>query len=130
MPELIKLSATFSVVPSKVYNAWLNTEEHSSMKGEKATASPKVGGKFTAWDNYIYGKNIDLKKNKRIIQTWRGTDFPAGADDSILIIRFDKSGNGTKITLIHSEIPDGMGKNYAEGWREYYFKPMKKYFGK
>jgi len=98
------------------------------MTGSKATASVKIGGKFTAWDKYISGKNIELVKNKRITQTWRGTDFPSVAIDSILIVRLDQTETGTKVTLTHAEIPDGTGKSYAKGWKDFYFKPMKKYF--
>jgi len=25
-------------------------------------------------------------------------------------------------------IPDGQGENYKQGWKDFYFKPMKKYF--
>ncbi len=35
---------------------------------------------------------------------------------------------GTRVTLLHSDIPDGQGKKYEEGWQESYFEPMKEYF--
>jgi activator of HSP90 ATPase len=36
--------------------------------------------------------------------------------------------NGTRVTIIHSEIPAGQGEGYKKGWKDFYFKPMKKYF--
>ena len=36
----------------------------------------------------------------------------------------------TKLTIIHTSIPDGQGEGYRQGWLDYYFKPMKEYFGK
>ena len=128
MPETIKVSATFRVSAKRIYDAWLNSKEHSAMTGGKATSSTKIGGKFTVWDGYISGKNIELVKNKRIVQTWRGTDFPKESIDSILIIHLDETENGTTVTLTHTEIPEGMGKSYAKGWKDFYFNPMKKYF--
>ena len=130
MSETIKVAAAIPAEPSKIYDAWLNSRKHSSMTGGEAKASAMIGGRFTAWDKYISGKNIDLVKNKRIVQTWRGTDFPPGSNDSILIVRFEKVESGTKVFIVHSEIPDGMGKSYKDGWRDFYFKPMKKYFSK
>jgi activator of HSP90 ATPase len=34
----------------------------------------------------------------------------------------------TKITLIHTNLPKGTASSYKDGWKEYYFEPMKKYF--
>jgi hypothetical protein len=36
---------------------------------------------------------------------------------------------GTKITLLHTRIPDGPNE-YRRGWLDYYFAPMKDYFAK
>jgi len=32
------------------------------------------------------------------------------------------------MTVIHSDIPDGQGDDYRQGWIDYYFEPMKEYF--
>jgi activator of HSP90 ATPase len=124
----IKVSATFSVSPKRLYSAWLNSKEHGAMTGEKATASNKVGGKYTAGSGYISGRNLELVPNKRILQSWRSTEFPAGHLDSHLLIKLDEVKDGTKLTLVHSEIPDGQSAAYKKGWIDFYFKPMKRYF--
>ncbi len=36
---------------------------------------------------------------------------------------------GTKLTLLHTSVPDGQ-TGYQDGWRESYFEPMKAYFAK
>lgn len=130
MSESIKLTTSFSVKPKVIYNAWLNSKEHTAMTGGKATASNKVGGNYTAWDKYIKGKNLELVKNKRILQSWRSAEFPKDSLNSFLLIKLDETHSGTKLTLIHSEIPDGQGKSYKSGWVEHYFNPMKEYFNK
>jgi len=38
------------------------------------------------------------------------------------------SQNGTRLTLIHNNLPDGQSEQYKEGWIEYYFKPFQRYF--
>lgn len=130
MSESLKLTTTFSVKPKLIYKAWLDSKEHTAMTGGKATASTKVGGSFTAWDGYIKGKNLDLVKNTRILQSWRSAEFPQDCINSLLLIKLDETASGTKLTLVHFEIPNGQGKSYKSGWVEHYFNPMKEYFSK
>lgn len=128
MPEAIKVSATISVGMKRLYEAWLDSMEHSAFTGGEALIDPIVGGRFTAWDGYIEGTTLELKPNKRIVQSWRTSDFPKGAPDSKLEILFESAKTGTKMTFIHTEIPNGQGKNYKDGWKDFYFTPMKAYF--
>ncbi len=130
MKNNIKISTTLPVSPEIVYKAWLNSKEHSAFTGNKAKATIKVGGSFSAWDNYISGKNLELEPFKRIVQSWRSTDFPNSSEDSRLELIFEKTSGGTKLTLIHSNIPEGQADSYKKGWKEFYFTPMKKYFEK
>ncbi|HMU41746.1 MAG TPA: SRPBCC family protein [Ignavibacteriaceae bacterium] len=128
MEKTIKISATFNTSLKTIYEAWLDSEKHSAFTGGKAKINPKVGGKFKVWDGYISGRNLELEPYKRIVQSWRTTEFPDDAPDSLLEIFFSKNPRGTMLTLIHSKIPDGQSDNYKNGWKEFYFKPMKKYF--
>ncbi|MHB8878583.1 MAG: SRPBCC domain-containing protein [Myxococcaceae bacterium] len=116
--------------PERIYNAWLDGDEHGRFTGGGATVDPMVGGSFTAWDGYIVGKNLVLEPHRRIVQSWRSTDFPEGAPDSKLELLLDEEGNGTRITLRHSNLPEGQGKGYQDGWSEHYFVPMTRYFAK
>jgi len=128
MTESIKLSATLDATPQWVYEAWLSSKEHSSFTASKALIDPKVGGRFSAWDDYISGTTVALEPYRRIVQKWRTTEFPTGAPDSRLEVLLEETGGGTRITLVHNEIPEGQGQQYKDGWRDFYFKPMKKYF--
>jgi hypothetical protein len=33
-------------------------------------------------------------------------------------------------SIIHSNMPEGQGENYKQGWKDFYFKPMKKFYNK
>jgi len=89
-----------------------------------------VGGKFSAWDGYIFGTTLELTRNERILQAWRTTEFPGGSPDSRLEIIFEKVKGGTKITLAHSKMPEDQLDDYKQGWKDFYFKPMREYFEK
>lgn len=127
--ESLKMSVTLPVKADKLYKAWLTSKEHAAFTGGAAKVSSKVGGKFTAWDGYISGKNTELKANKKIVQTWRTSEFPENAPDSILEIDFEEKNGKTKLNLYHYNLQKGDAKKYRDGWRDYYFEPMKQYFG-
>jgi hypothetical protein len=101
------------------------------MTGTKAKASPKVGAKYTATDDYIWGTNLELVPGKKIVQSWRSTDFVDGENDSVITVTLEPVAGGTMLTLQHSDIPDTQADGgYEQGWFDYYFEPMKSYFGK
>jgi activator of HSP90 ATPase len=128
MLESFEISAVLSATPKRLYEAWLSSKEHTAMTGGQASIEPQVGGKHYEWDGYIRGVNLELEPYKRIIQSWRSDEFPEGSQDSRLEVRFETIKGGTKLTLIHSDIPEGQGDSYKSGWDENYFQPMKKYF--
>lgn len=129
MKESIELRHVFKAKSKEIYDAWLDSIQHSKMTGGLAKCSNKIGGAFTAWDGYIEGKNIDLKPNEEIIQNWRTSEFDDNDEDSKLVIRLKELENGTELVLIHSNIPEGQTQ-YREGWLEHYFTPMENYFEK
>ena len=99
------------------------------MTGSPASISAVVGEEFTAWDGYILGKNLELEPGKRIVQTWRTTEFSADEPDSRIEITFESHGNQTKLVLKHTGLPPHGGQ-YEQGWVESYFDPMKEYFSR
>jgi activator of HSP90 ATPase len=128
MVESFKISEIIKTEPEELYLAWLNSKKHAAFTGASAKISPKVGGSFSAWDGYIFGKNLKLEPPKKIVQAWRTTEFDKSDPDSKLEITFTKARGGTKITFTHSNIPDGQSDEYKQGWKDYYFTPMKKFF--
>ncbi len=130
MADRIEVSEVFPVKQKSLYEAWLDSEKHSAFTGSPAVIDRRVGGTFTAWDGYISGTTIAVEPFGRIVQTWRTTEFPDDAPDSEIEVLFDEVADGTKITLIHTNIPDGQGEAYRQGWIDFYFTPMKEYFSK
>jgi len=126
--ESLKVSVTLPTTPQRIYEAWLNSKEHSAFTGGRARGSGKVGGALSAWDGYIRGKNLTLEPYRRIVQSWRSSEFPEDSEDSRLEVVLEEAEKGTRLTLIHTNIPDGQGEMYKEGWRDNYFQPMKRYF--
>ena len=116
--------------PDKVYEAFVDGKNHSAFTGSRATCDPKVGGKFTAWDGYISGKNLQLEKGKKIVQEWITTEWPKGYRPSKLELSFEKAENGTEILMIHSGVPAEQAAEIEQGWIDFYWQPLKEYFKK
>jgi len=113
----------------KIYESWLSNEGHTNMTGGAATISDEIGSNFTAWDGYIEGKNIDLEPYKRILQSWRTSQFEEHEGDSQVEILLNEIDGLTELTLIHSNVPES-GEHYKKGWNIHYFQPMNDYFSK
>jgi len=128
MADSFEVSETIPASPDRIYRAWLDGAEHGAMTGGDANADANIGSSFDAWDGYISGTNLELEPGRRIVQAWRTRDFPEGAPDSRLEIELTPDGEGTRIMLRHTDLPDGQGADYEEGWREHYFIPMRAYF--
>jgi activator of HSP90 ATPase len=126
--ESFVIQATIPGNPEVIYKAWLDSHLHSEMTDADAEIDPGVSGNFSIWNGYITGTTIELVKNKMIVQRWRTTDFPSGSDHSVIEVHLSEVPKGTKLRLNHYNIPDGQGQDYKKGWKEYYFKPMKRYF--
>jgi len=128
--ETIRQKVLIPAAPSEVYEAFIDAKKHSKFTGSKATIDPKVGGEFTAWDGYITGKNLELQDGKRIVQEWITTEWPRGYPPSRLELTFTKAKTGTEISMIHSDVPAEQSDDVAQGWTEFYWEPLKKYFKK
>ena len=121
------LKETFQASAKKLYNTWLTSDGHTKMTGGEATISSEIGKSYSAWDGYISGKNITLEENKRIIQSWRSTQFEENEQDSQIELVLAEDNGTTELTLIHTNVPES-GEHYKKGWEEHYFQPMKVFF--
>jgi uncharacterized protein YndB with AHSA1/START domain len=123
------LTALIPATPQAIYDAWLDSRGHTKMTGGKAEMSAKVGDSVTAWDGYISGKNLELVPHARIVQSWRTTRFTETDADSRIVVTLTPVAGGTRLTLEHSNVPDGQTSYEMGGWQSHYFEPMGKYFG-
>ena len=83
----------------------MDSKKHGEFTGDKAKIDPKVGGKFSAWDGYILGKTLELEPFKRIVQSWRTTEFPKDAPDSKLEVLLETEGKGARVHVDPYQYP-------------------------
>ena len=117
---------SFAAAPEKIYAALLDSEQHSAFTGAPAHVEPRVGSKFNAWDGYIHGVIMELDAPRRIVQSWRATDFPQGHPVSRLELSLESDGEGgTTLELNHSGLPAATVEGYDKGWHDFYWQPLR-----
>ena len=75
--KTVKQTVTFKAQRHEVYEALMDSKKHAKFTGDKATISRKVGGKFSVFDGYGEGTNIELIPDSKIVQNWRAGDCRA-----------------------------------------------------
>ena len=109
----------------KIFDALTNPQIIEIWSGAKAKMSAKKGAKFELWGGDMFGKNLEVIKNKKLVQEWCTSSFKSKAT-------FIITGKGKKceVELIHENVPAKSLKNYSDGWKDYYLGPMQQMFKK
>ncbi len=120
----VKQTVTFKASAHDIYEALMDSEKHSQFTGDVADISRKVGGKFTTFDGYAEGKNVELMPDKKITQTWRASDWPEGHYSRVTFSLKETDGK-TRLTFTQTGVPVDQYDDISQGWRDYYWTPMK-----
>jgi activator of HSP90 ATPase len=126
--DQFELSDVIAADPQTIYDAWMSSAGHSAMTGSPAVVDPEIGGAFEAWDGYITGRTLALEPGRRIVQSWRTSEFSEGEGDSQIDVELEPDDRGTKLTIRHTGVPDGHFSYDRDDWDERYFEPMRRYF--
>ncbi|MEW5798366.1 MAG: SRPBCC family protein [Bacteroidota bacterium] len=122
--KTLRQKVVFASDPHKVYELLMDAKQHARFTGGKAAISRNVGGKFSVFDGYATGKNIELIQDKKIVQTWRASDWEEG-HYSTVEFTFSPVKRGTALTFVQKEIPSEQYASIKRGWHDFYWKPMK-----
>jgi activator of HSP90 ATPase len=126
--RVIRQKVLLDASPGEVFDAYVDPAKHSAFTGSPASGAAKVGGIFTAWDGYISGKYLAMDRGKKIVHEWKTTEWPQGYPASLVELSFTGRGRRTELVMVHSKVPAEQAEDYAQGWKESYWEPMKEYF--
>jgi activator of HSP90 ATPase len=117
-----------NTTPTILYNLYMDAKLHKMIAGgAPATISAKEGAKYSVHGGYIEGKNLQLVKDKLIVQTWRGKDWDKDDVDSTFSIYFEPKGKDVLLLATHANVPDKHAEHLTKGWHDNYWKPWKQY---
>ena len=79
----VRIDAT----PEAVFEVLTDAAKFKAMTGGKATKiSREPGGSISMFDGYVSGRQVELTPGKRVVQAWRGANWPEGVYS---IVRFE-----------------------------------------
>jgi len=123
----IRQTATFEFSAHEAYEALMDSKRHSVLTGSKVTISREVGGAFSVYDGDIEGWNLELVPDRKIAQSWRYRDWPKGYYSKATFNLKEITG-GTRLTFTQTGVPEEFYDDIRQGWRDYYWVPMKEMF--
>jgi len=111
--------------PEELYEMYMDSKLHSMLTGDKAKITKKEGTSYTAYGDYIKGKNLQLIPGKLIVQSWRASDWKKTDMDSTFLLALEKKGNDAVLNMVHANIPEDQVEGIKSGWTDYYWAPWK-----
>jgi activator of HSP90 ATPase len=134
--ESIHMENVFAASRKRVYDALTDAKQFNeivklsaaSKSGMVKDAPPaeisrEAGGAFKLFGGIIFGRQLELVPNERIVQAWRVSHWDAGAF-SIAKFTLAEEGSGTRIIFDHTGFPKGEAESLADGWKGNYWGPL------
>src|SRR3989344_7076547 len=109
---------------AKVWQALVDPSLIEDWGGGPAKMGDQAGFEFELWGGDIYGKNIEVVPQSKLVQEWT-----AGAwnQPSKVTLTLAGKGNKTTVELLHEDVPDGETLEFEDGWKTNYLGPLKEY---
>ena len=126
-----KFDRTIPASLGDVFDAWLNPKIPGNPwnAAEKLIFNPKVDGFFywTIRGTPHYGRFTEVERPGRIQHTWMSPNTLG--EESTVTVTFEKKGEDTLMTLLHSDLPSNeVAKAHEKGWI-YFLDKLLDHFG-
>lgn len=122
MKKTIKKVYKISSPVDRVWQALVDPAVINEWGGGPSKMDSNVGKDFELWNGDIYGKNIEVISESKLVQEWFGGDW---AKPSIVIFTLKKDKSDTILELEQFDVPDDEFEDIESGWDDYYIGPMK-----
>lgn len=131
-PKIIQ-RVEFPCPPETVFRAWLDSQQHGAMVGGAAEIEPHEGGRFSIWDGAASGRTLKIDRgNLTITQHWRYAydDWPEDQPSTITLKFEPVDSQACVLRFSQSGVPSKYFGDVVDGWQQYYWRPMRRYFQK
>jgi activator of HSP90 ATPase len=127
LEKIIKKVYKISSTIDQVWQALVNPTIIDKWGGGPSKMDSKVGTDFKLWNGDIYGKNIEVVNESKLVQEWFGGDWKK---PSTLTFTLKKDDHGTILELEQINVPSEEFDDISQGWDDYYIGPMKSFLEK
>jgi uncharacterized protein YndB with AHSA1/START domain len=108
--------------PDLVFDYFTRPEALVRWMGDRAVVDPRPGGEFTLWfdERCVQGRYVEVDRPRRLVISWgRRGSREAPPFSSTLEVNFTPEVDGTRVSIVHSGLPDGERTRHALGWTHY-----------
>ena len=116
MPRTIQIAASLPASPDRLFDMYLDPEQHSAFTGSPVTISPRPGAEFRAFDGVLEGTILQVVPKRLIVQSWRSPHWGPADLDSTLILTFWPEADSGRIELTHVNVVDTDFAGVSQGW--------------
>lgn len=122
--KVIKQQYLIDSTPRKVWKALTDPIKIAEWGAGPAKMTAEQGVKFSLWKGQVFGTNLEVIPNKKLVQEWWG-----GRWDEPTTVTFDlieKDGK-TQIKVVQENVPEEAHDELKNGWKKRYLGPLKTY---
>jgi uncharacterized protein YndB with AHSA1/START domain len=121
MPEFA-ISIDIDAAPEFVFQFLTTNEGMTAWMGQWARLDPTPGGEFTVdiFGHPVRGEFLEVDPPHRVVVSWGyagSEDLPPGA--STVAFTLTPIETGTRVDLVHSDLPARHEPGHAEGWSHF-----------
>ena len=128
MNKVIIQKVNFPVSALELFSTYMNPKMHAKSIGAPTKVSMRANTDFSTFDGYITGKTLFIEKGKRIVQSWRCSDWKKTDRDSYLVLSFIDIKGGSELHMLHAGVPKDKYASIKMGWNEHYWSKWQQYF--
>ena len=128
MRSVILKSVVLQASAEDLFSMYLDPAGHAALTGGPAVIiGASDGAPFKAFDGALSGTILKTVSPNLIVQSWRSVSFKEDDPDSTLIISFTPEGSGTRVDLVHLDVPEHDSAGVTGGWDSHYFVPWQEH---
>jgi uncharacterized protein YndB with AHSA1/START domain len=120
--EPIRASVVIDAEPSEVYEYFTIAEAMVLWMGQSSSLDPVPGGEFAVNVNgvAVRGHYLVLDPPNRLVFTWGfiGSDV-LPPESSTVEVLLTPLGDGTRVEIVHRDLPQAEASKHASGWRHF-----------
>lgn len=124
----LSLTEEFKTTADEMYITLTLAERLSMFTRSQCRSDVNVGGQFSIMNDNITGSYVELVPSSKIVEKWRFKDWPADTFSTVTIELQQKS-DCTVLKLSQTGVPDYDKVRTEEGWKQYFWGPIKQLFG-
>jgi uncharacterized protein YndB with AHSA1/START domain len=118
------------LIKAPVVEVWRTLVDIDHIQGwgaGPAKMDDKVGTKFSLWGGSIWGENLEVVPNQKLVQAWYSDEEPKWRKSSKVTFNLYSENGSTRLELLHEAVPDQNADDIDKGWKDYYLGPLKNY---